>query len=863
MRAASLITIVFTCMRMGFAHPVLGSRRLQALNAAQQAIDDDHLPELERAILPNNISEIDELQAERDDGTHADFIVVGSGAGGGPVAARLAESGFSVLLLEAGKQKTKLVTQVPGFVFRAQEDEELVWNYWVQHLDPKQEQTLQDGFHFLANQHAAAEKPFADLYSHSPKTFRNCTTTGCRDESFSNMDTKSVLYPRGSAVGGSTVINNNIAMMAPDSEWNRLASLVGDETWSAPYMRSLLQEIEDNHYVRGPLSSLLQLVPNGGVQIEDQHGYADDGGSKHWLHTDHLDVSSVLLGGIGASASFLLNLFDWGLLQGIARHLVRGLYNAGDANSQPAAVGQTGGVVLPTQVYKGKRFSVRNRIDDVRREKKSMLKLLTDTFVRRVVFQSERAIGVEVDHGEYLHSASPKFDPTRRPSAQRIYKARHEVIISAGAFETPKLLAFSGIGPDAHHRHDPNQHVVISDNVGANLQDRVEMSVITSFDEKWKLYEECTFLSEGLASKDPCWQRYMAAGFEDDSTSEARNGAYGIGILLGDFGHGLTDPAASQSQRFKLTQRPDIFYFSGPVFFEGYRPGYGFSAINSDSRHYTFVGLEAYTESSGHVRVESGNPFQQPAINFRKFSDPNGRDMQRAKTMFRRLREDAHSINAPEKEVSPGLDRVPLQYTEKQLEDHILTSAWGHHCCCTASMGRTSTSALDSKFRVRNSASSSGFVDGLRVVDASIWPEIPGYFPMLPLILASEKAAMDIITDHSRSPSRARWFCLQKIECINNWRPLPCGNLRITMRNGRRQDLLSFPSTRVISGEPCLNAFPYFESAGFDLIEKGAVLDHRVTTLAVSTGEGFVEKEFDGWGGWLAPTYKVAYKVLA
>lgn len=134
---------------------------------------------------------------------------------------------------------------------------------------------------------------------------------------------------------------------------------------------------------------------------------------------------------------------------------------------------------------------------------------------------------------------------------------------------------------------------------------------------------------------------------------------------------------------------------------------------------------------------------------------------------------------------------------------------------------------------------------------------------MLPLILASEKAAMDIITDHSRSPSRARWFCLQKIECINNWRPLPCGNLRITMRNGRRQDLLSFPSTRVISGEPCLNAFPYFESAGFDLIEKGAVLDHRVTTLAVSTGEGFVEKEFDGWGGWLAPTYKVAYKVLA
>jgi choline dehydrogenase-like flavoprotein len=69
-----------------------------------------------------------------------DYIVVGSGAGGGPVAANLARAGFSVALIEAGGSDTTASYEVPAFFAEASEDKSLRWDYIVHHYDdPAQE----------------------------------------------------------------------------------------------------------------------------------------------------------------------------------------------------------------------------------------------------------------------------------------------------------------------------------------------------------------------------------------------------------------------------------------------------------------------------------------------------------------------------------------------------------------------------------------------------------------------------------------------------------------------------------------------------------------------------------------------------
>ncbi len=92
-------------------------------------------------------------------------------------------------------------------------------------------------------------------------------------------------------------------------------------------------------------------------------------------------------------------------------------------------------------------------------------------------------------------------------------------------------------------------------------------------------------------------------------------------------------------------------------------------------------------------------------------------------------------------ELVPG----PGINSREKLRDFIQNEAWGHHASCTNKIGADNDdmAVLDSRFRVRKTK-------GLRVVDASVFPKIPGYFIVTPIYMVSEKASDVIIEDAQR-----------------------------------------------------------------------------------------------------------------
>ncbi|KAH9227683.1 GMC oxidoreductase [Colletotrichum gloeosporioides 23] len=631
-----------------------------------------------------------------------DYVVVGSGPGGAPLAARLALAGFSVLLMDAGEDRGEdAAVQVPALHVLASQHEPIQWDFFVNHYeDPVQAQKdtkfswrKTDGEIYVGTNPPAGSEPLG------------------------------ILYPRVGSLGGCAQHNALVTILPQDSDWNNIATITGDNTWEADKMREYYKKLEKCHYLPGGLDSSV-------------HGY--DG----WLETqttpailiveDPKVLSLVLAAATTMGKNILGKIIT--TVTGLLEILVVDVNNDAPSRDKNDDIYQ---IPLAMKDPSFTRSSPRDFIYDVYTaknadgSKKYKLDLALNTLVTKINFDESgakpRATGVEYLYGKSLYRADPRAAKEDGGIPGRVFASK-EVIVSAGVFNTPQLLKLSGIGPASELKSFDIPVVKDLPGVGGNMQDRYEVGIVGKAPTDFALLKDCTFLDMNGThnGEDPCFTNWQSGigGLKGGYTTN--------GIAFGYFKHSSVADAD-----------PDLFLGGVPAYFNGYFPNYAEHAL-ADLSVWTWLTLKAHSRNNaGTVNLTSVNPRDTPNITFRSFFEGVGgeEDLQ---AVYEGMK---YGIEAFENLIplDGSFERIwpPKNVSsEADLKKFAQDEAWGHHASCTAPIGSDDDphAVLDSNFKVRG-------VDGLRVVDASIFPKIPGHYIVLSIYMASEKAADVIIAE--------------------------------------------------------------------------------------------------------------------
>src|SRR4051794_7282410 len=177
--------------------------------------------------------------------TPIDFIIVGSGPGGAPLACRLAEAGMNVLVLEAGVDPGKSPSEKPCKPCVKAEKDVVV----QQGSEAAATRTAENDHltYFCPGLHAAATEPHE-----YPNSKAVCTSWGFWAKHYSDSNSKPVFYPRASALGGCSAHHAMISIYGSDHDWQAIADKTGDASWAPGKMRMIYQQIEHLRYGDSP-----------------------------------------------------------------------------------------------------------------------------------------------------------------------------------------------------------------------------------------------------------------------------------------------------------------------------------------------------------------------------------------------------------------------------------------------------------------------------------------------------------------------------------------------------------------------------------------------------------------------------------
>jgi len=321
------------------------------------------------------------------------------------------------------------------------------------------------------------------------------------------------------------------------------------------------------------------------------------------------------------------------------------------------------------------------------------LTIMTGAHATRVLFDQTRASGVEWIKNQQTERAT----------------TRGEVILCAGAIQSPQLLQLSGVGPADLLNEYGIGVVAHSPEVGANLQDHYQMRLMLEMKDAQSLNRQV---------RNPLRLIQMATQWL----------AQGKGALT--VGAGQVGGAACS--RHARDNRPDIQFNVMPLSVD--KPGTPLHRYSG----FTTSFWQCHPQSRGIVALKSADPLDSPLIAPRYLSSElDRRIMVDGVKIARRIHAQPAFSDLCSKEIVLGADCVSDDAISREVQHNGGTV---FHVCGTCRMGNDPHAVVDSKLRVNG-------VQGLRVVDASVMPKITSANINAPTLMIGEKGAHHILED--------------------------------------------------------------------------------------------------------------------
>lgn len=313
------------------------------------------------------------------------------------------------------------------------------------------------------------------------------------------------------------------------------------------------------------------------------------------------------------------------------------------------------------------------------------LTVVTHAMTRRILLDGKRAVGVEYDQGGQTH---------------KVYCNR-EVLVSSGPIGSPHLLQRSGIGPESVLRKAGIEVRHDLPGVGENLQDHSEIYIQYACKQPVTLNGKMNLLGKALI---------------------------GLRWLLFKDGLGASNhfEAGGFIRSAKGLRWPDIqFHFlPAAMRYDGDKPfkGHGFMVLTGPNK----------PKSRGHVRALSADPYQHPEIRFNYLESEEDREgFRRCVRLTREIIAQPAMDPYRGEELAPG----PQVQTDAEIDAFVRANMESTmHPCGSCRMGEDDMAVVDSHLRVRG-------LQGLRVIDSSVFPSEPNGNLNAPTIMLAERAA--------------------------------------------------------------------------------------------------------------------------
>jgi choline dehydrogenase len=456
---------------------------------------------------------------------------------------------------------------------------------------------------------------------------------------------RSIFQPRGKVLGGSSSINGLLYVRGQHEDYDRWRQL-GNSGWGYQDILPYFKKAEDQE--RG---------------ADDFHGSGGPLPVSDWRHPDPL------------SEAFVAAAVETGIPR----------------NSDFNGASQEGAGFFQTTTRRGRRAST--AVSYLRpAQRQGNLSVETSALAQRILFNGRCAEGVEYRQGSIVRTA----------------RARKEILISSGAYNSPQLLQLSGVGPADLLRHHGIDIVLDVPGVGHDLQDHMQVRMVMR-----------------------CAQSVTLNDVVNSPIRKLRAGLQYAAFRKGP----LTIAAGTSGAFFKTNPRlatPDIqihfLPFSTDKMGEKLHPYSAFSASVCQLR----------PESRGSLRIRSADPTAPPEIRINYLATEVDRtaNVEGLKILRRILHAPALRSYVTE-EVDPG---AKVSSDEQLLDYCRARGSTIYHPTSTCRMGNDPLAVVDQRLRVRG-------IEGLRVIDGSIMPDLVSGNTNAAIIMIAEKASEMILDD--------------------------------------------------------------------------------------------------------------------